>query len=103
MKVKNIHRKNRAVLVGGVLVQFDAEGVAEVEQDTLSRLTLLEGYQPVPAPAPEAAVAPAEQEGEDLEALSTAQLKKLAKGRGIDVGEATKKADLIRAIEAVRA
>jgi hypothetical protein len=43
-----------------------------------------------------------EGEGEGLEALKVADLKALAEAEGIDLGDASKKADIISAIELAR-
>jgi hypothetical protein len=44
-----------------------------------------------------------EGDDEDLDAMQVADLKKLAEDEGVDLGSATKKADIIAAINAHRA
>lgn len=110
MKIENILRRGRIVKIGDTEIQFDANGVAEVDAELATRLLKLGGYhscdsaakpaQPAKAAPPDAVSEPsAPAETPDLASLTAAQLKKLAKDKGIDVGEATKKAELIEAIE----
>lgn len=103
MKIENAMRRNRTVVIGGVPVVFDGNGVAEVPDAAGAQLLTLGGYRTDNASAPAAANAreqkPEPDAGPGLESMNTAQLKKFAKDSGIDIGDATKKADLIAAIE----
>lgn len=109
MKVENILRKNRAVLLGGSVIQFDADGIAEVDDATGAKLLKLGGYRSNKPPAGnrEPITEPEQPTSHDgtpaLESLNPAQLKKLAKDRGIEIGDAAKKAELIELIEKAQA
>lgn len=102
MNIVNVHRKNRSVTVMGTSVSFDANGAAVVDDAVGTQLLALGGYtrtdRPQEAPAKQTA-AKADEEAPDLESMNTAQLRKLARDRNIDLGDATKKADIISAIE----
>ena len=102
MKLENVFRKGRSVLVGGVEVQFDENGLAETDDTTGAALLMLAGYRAPGKAAPvEQSLQAVDIPDEDvpLSSMNPAQLKKLAKEKGIDVGDATKKADLIALIE----
>ena len=104
MKIENVLRKNRTVLLGDASVQFDANGCAEVDDAVGSKLLSLGGYHSPGRPKEPADIAPVGEIAEPaLESMSAAQLKKLARDRGIDIGEASKKAELIEIIAGVKA
>lgn len=100
MQIQNIHRKNRTVSIGGAAVVFDADGRADAPDDVAAKLLKLGGYSTARQSRQDVKADSAEPGGAALDGLSVAQLKKLAKERGIDVGDASKKAELIQVIEA---
>lgn len=72
-------------------VFFDEDGYAEVDEsvgDQLLRIHAAEAVQ--------------EQDSPDIEKMNVPQLKKYAKENGIDIGDATKKADILPIIEAAQ-
>lgn len=97
----------------GETVEFDGNGVASVDESIASALTSLNGYSTpmnpeVPVIATEESsdtAEPAEAEEDDasattdiLESMNVPQLRKYAKENGIDLGDARKKADILRVI-----
>lgn len=110
MKIENIFRKNRTVSLGGKQIAFDENGIAEVDEKTASALLSLGGYRDIKAakPVPKSAPAPAQAQmtpppATGLDTLSVAALKKLAKEKNIEIGDASKKADIIAALEKAQA
>ncbi len=104
MQIESMLRRNRAVSIDGTIIRFDDKGMAEVDDAIGAKLLQLHGYSSCTAQPPEAAAEPAEEPApSSLDTLNAAQLKKLAKERGIEIGDASKKADLIAIIEAAQA
>lgn len=68
-------------------VLFDVDGYAEVEEAVGVQLLQLRSAEAVP------------DVGTDVTKMNPAQLKKYAKDNGIDIGEATKKAELLALIQ----
>lgn len=119
-QVYNPRMTNRRLVVMGKTVEFDGNGVASVDDSIASALTSLNGYSTpmnpeVPAIATEefhdtaepaeAASDAAKPEADDasattdiLESMNVPQLCKYAKENGIDLGDARKKADILRVI-----
>jgi hypothetical protein len=67
-------------------VRYPAEGEIPVSDDEYQRLVDDKAIE--------------EDEGDDFDAMTVAQLKERAEADGIDLGEATKKADIIAKIRA---
>ena len=89
-----------AVAVVAGAVRYAAEGPISVrDDDEAQRLVDLE----LAEFADEDEEADDHSEGETLEDMSVPDLKKLAADEGVDLGTATKKADVIAAINAHRA
>lgn len=70
-------------------VLFDADGYAEVEEAVGGQLLRLHAAEAVPE----------SEDTADIRKMNPAQLKKYAKDNGIDVGDASKKAELLAIIE----
>lgn len=77
-------------------------GVAKVDVDRLVGKGLIEAAEP-DAPADEPQGEPAGGESVDLDALNLDELRTYAAENGIDIGDATRKADIRAAIDASRA
>lgn len=89
-----------AVAVVAGAVRYAAEGPISVrDDDEAQRLVDLE----LAEFADEDEEGDDHSEGETLEVMSVPDLKKLAADEGVDLGTATKKADIIAAINAHRA
>lgn len=105
MKIQNIYRKNRSVAIMGSAAVFDEHGIAEVDDAIGAQLLKLGGYcRPgnTSATPPAQPTVSAPEANPDLDSMSAAQLKKLAKEQGIDIGDTSKKAELIEIIERAR-
>ncbi|MGY2036614.1 hypothetical protein ACW9HF_15135 [Nocardia gipuzkoensis] len=83
----------------------DCGAVVQVHPDHIERFDRLNMPQ-VQEPAPVVVAVPAEAEsepdpaGEPSDSWTVAQLQAFAKANGIDLGEATKKADILAAVQA---
>lgn len=90
-----IYSKEHKEIVGHVdgepfRVLFDEDGYAEVEEAVGALLLQLQAASPV-------------QEETDLDKMNLSQLKRYAKKNGIDLGDATKKADILEKIKGASA
>lgn len=93
-----------AVAVVAGAVRYAAEGPISVrDDDEAQRLVDLELAQFADEDEDEDEEGDDNSEGETLEDMSVPDLKKLAVDEGVDLGTATKKADIIAAINAHRA
>lgn len=94
MKIKNEKKKGLAVNTSIGLLIFDENGVTDVKsEDFAKELLELDGYE-----SAEAVVEEIKEDEEDLESLTVFQLKKIAKEKNIDIGDAKKKVELIKII-----
>lgn len=94
MKIKNEKKKGLAVNTSIGLLIFDENGVTDVKsEDFAKELLELDGYESAEAVAKET-----KEDEEDLESLTVLQLKKIAKEKNIDIGDAKKKVELIKII-----
>ena len=94
MKIKNEKKKGLAVNTSIGLLIFDENGVTDVKsEDFAKELLELDGYE-----SAEAVVEETKEDEEDLESLTVFQLKKIAKEKNIDIGDAKKKVELIKII-----
>lgn len=107
--IKNYKRANRTVFVRGNLVEFDVNGVAEIEDEKLFNvLKTVPEYTPV-VKAPittddkdkdeDTNNTEIKSEKQELNNMSIRQLEKYAKDNNIDLGKATKKSDIIKVIK----
>ena len=94
MKIKNEKKKGLAVNTSIGLLIFDENGVTDVKsEDFAKELLELDGYE-----SAESVVEETKEDEEDLESLTVFQLKKIAKEKNIDIGDAKKKVELIKII-----
>ena len=94
MKIKNEKKKGLAVNTSIGLLIFDENGVTDVKsEDFAKELLELDGYE-----SAEPVVEETKEDEEDLESLTVFQLKKIAKEKNIDIGDAKKKVELIKII-----
>ena len=120
MKVVNVRYKNKGLITPFGLIKFDENGVVEVSEDQATVLLSLGGLFFDPDKEKETtskvdtALKPdnsslkvdntseSKEEAEDLSKLNIMQLKKLAKERGIELGDANKKDEIIAVIKSAQ-
>lgn len=117
MKVVNVRYKNKGLITPFGLIKFDENGVVDLPAEQASVLLALGGLFFDPdkekettsksdtAPKPDNSspkptnTSESKEEAEDLSKLNIMQLKKLAKERGIELGDANKKDEIIAVIK----
>jgi len=89
MRITSKHRALTGTIDGQkpFLVNFDEDGFADVDEAVGEYLYGLHSVEKV-------------EGGKVLESMNTAQLKKYAKDNGIDIGDETKKVQLLSIIQA---
>lgn len=85
MRIRNVHLASRRLATSDGKVEFDQDGVAEVSDETGGLLIELPHYECADEP--------------DLGSMNVPQLRKYARDNDIDLGDATKKADILSAIQ----
>lgn len=124
MKVINMLYRSKSLLTSQGTIKFDENGVADVQSDEFAEeLLKMKGFssvegesqveipsksddeEPTPSSTPKEEEKPeeepadnAELDEEEIRKMNVPQLKKYAKDNGIDLGDATKKDEILEVI-----
>lgn len=120
MKIVNIRYKNKSLITSFGTIKFDDNGVVDLPAEQASVLLALGGLffdpntqekttskasvgvKPDNSSAEPSNTSESKEKAEDLSNLNIMQLKKLAKERGIELGDANKKDEIIAVIKSAQ-
>lgn len=108
-KIVNLLLKNKEITTSFGNFKFDADGIVDVSDDQAKKLLSIKGFT-VPKNEQKVVLeqkaepmvdttSDKENKSEDLSKLNIMQLKKIAKERGIDLGSANKKDEILALLE----